>query len=57
MLQTKFGEKVGTDSEDFFATISQFLIQFNKVVQEKLSSVSGPRLVDATINLVLVYSV
>ncbi|CAI8009993.1 Formin-F [Geodia barretti] len=41
-LLTKFGEKVGTDSEDFFATISQFLIQFNKVVQEKLSSVSRP---------------
>jgi hypothetical protein len=40
-LLTKFGEQ-SIDSEDFFSTISQFLLQFKKVVQERLPCTTGP---------------
>ena len=33
------------DSEDFFSTISQFLVQFKKTVQERLPRTPAPRLV------------
>jgi hypothetical protein len=48
-LQTKFGEQ-SIDSEDFFSTISQFLLQFKKVVQERLPCTTGPRLAGLAIS-------
>ena len=44
-LQTKFGEQQSTESEDFFSTISQFLVQFRKISMEKLPHPSVPRCV------------
>jgi hypothetical protein len=35
-LLTKFGEQPSMDSEDFFSTISQFLVQFRKISMERL---------------------
>ena len=43
VLQVKFGERQGMDSEDFFSTISQFLMQFRKVALEKLPPFCSPR--------------
>jgi hypothetical protein len=48
-LLTKFGEQ-SIDSEDFFSTISQFLLQFKKVVQERLPCTTGPRLAGLAIS-------
>ena len=43
VLQVKFGERQGMDSEDFFSTISQFLMQFRKVALENLPPFCSPR--------------